>query len=163
MRKLLWLIILAAFLNGIYYFSGAKQSVSTTVQTQQQKQQKQFNDQEVSYHQTDIYQRTKTTYVVNYLRQQHKLPPYYLTKQQARAQGWDSRQGNLCKVLPGRAIGGDPFSNRERRLPEKHGRKWFEADVNYSCGHRNADRMLWSNDGLIYLTRDHYRSFTPAP
>jgi len=66
-------------------------------------------------------------------------------------------------VLPGRAIGGDRFSNRERRLPMQAGRQWYEADVNYNCGHRDADRLLYSSDGLIFLTTDHYRSFTPVP
>ena len=62
------------------------------------------------------------------------------------------------KVLPGRAIGGDPFMNREKQLPEEAERQWFEADVNYQCGHRGSDRLLYSNDGLIYLTTDHYRT-----
>ncbi|PHM39727.1 barnase [Xenorhabdus mauleonii] len=103
---------------------------------------------------------TEQNRVSGYLRQHHKLPDYYITKKQARRLGWEARQGNLCDVLPGRAIGGDTFSNRESKLPSEHGRKWFEADVNYRCGHRGSDRLLYSNDGLIYLTVDHYKNFT---
>ncbi|OTA19270.1 barnase [Xenorhabdus beddingii] len=98
--------------------------------------------------------------VADYLRQHHQLPDYYITKKQARRLGWNAREGNLCQVLPGRAIGGDRFSNREKKLPTESGRHWFEADVNYRCGHRGSDRLLYSNDGLIYLTVDHYNSFT---
>ncbi|WP_075181813.1 ribonuclease domain-containing protein [Pantoea sp. 1.19] len=100
---------------------------------------------------------TAEVQVVNYLRQHRRLPDYYVTKREARAAGWDARAGNLCEVLPGKAIGGDRFGNREQQLPMKAGRQWFEADINYRCGRRGAERLLYSTDGLIYLTRDHYR------
>lgn len=106
-----------------------------------------------------IDQLTAHPRVARYLQQHQRLPDYYLTKSQARRQGWDAREGDLCDKLPGKAIGGDRFANREGRLPARQGRNWYEADVNYQCGHRNADRLLWSSDGLIYLTQDHYRSF----
>ncbi len=89
-----------------------------------------------------------------------KLPAFYMTKKQAREAGWDAKKGNLCDVLPGRAIGGDRFSNREKSLPIAQGRQWFEADINYRCGHRGADRLLYSSDGMIFVTHDHYKSFT---
>ncbi|MEN5015436.1 ribonuclease domain-containing protein [Erwinia sp. Eh17-17] len=107
----------------------------------------------------DISQLTQQQRVADYLRQHQQLPGYYIRKGEARSQGWDPSKGNLCQVLPGRAIGGDRFSNREGGLPEKNGRRWFEADVNYQCGRRGTDRMLYSSDGLIYVTRDHYRHF----
>ncbi|MBC8952691.1 ribonuclease domain-containing protein [Xenorhabdus sp. PB62.4] len=103
---------------------------------------------------------TEQNRVADYLRQHHTLPDYYITKKQARRLGWNAREGNLCEILPGRAIGGDRFANRENKLPTEAGRHWFEADVNYQCGHRGSDRLLYSNDGLIYLTVDHYNSFT---
>ncbi|CFR10334.1 putative ribonuclease [Yersinia frederiksenii] len=106
-----------------------------------------------------IEQLTQHKSVVEYLQKHHRLPDFYITKQQARQKGWDPKEGNLCQVLPGRAIGGDRFSNRERQLPEAKGRNWREADVNYRCGHRGSDRLLYSNDGLIYLTQDHYKHF----
>lgn len=107
----------------------------------------------------DISTLTQQQRVADYLHQHQRLPDYYIRKGDARRQGWDPSKGNLCDVLPGRAIGGDRFSNREGGLPEKNGRRWFEADVNYQCGRRGTDRMLYSSDGLIYVTRDHYRHF----
>ena len=109
---------------------------------------------------TDIDQLTKQGVVVKYLRQNNRLPDYYITKSKARSQGWDARDGNLCSVLPGKAIGGDRFSNREGILPDASGRIWFEADINYRCGHRGAERLLYSNDGLVYVTYNHYKHFT---
>ncbi|CCV28365.1 putative ribonuclease [Yersinia enterocolitica (type O:9) str. YE212/02] len=106
-----------------------------------------------------IEQLTQHQQVVKYLQSHHRLPDFYITKQQAREKGWNPKEGNLCKVLPGKAIGGDRFSNRERQLPKAKGRNWREADVNYRCGHRGSDRLLYSNDGLIYLTQDHYKHF----
>ncbi|OFS08251.1 ribonuclease [Hafnia sp. HMSC23F03] len=107
-----------------------------------------------------IEQLTQQDRVVSYLREHQRLPDFYITKKQARAEGWDASAGNLCSAVPGRAIGGDRFSNREKRLPQKAKRVWREADINYQCGRRQADRLIYSNDGLIYITRDHYRTFT---
>lgn len=58
---------------------------------------------------------TEQNNVVAYLRQNNKLPDIYITKKQARDLGWNAKQGNLCQVLPGRAIGGDKFTNREKK------------------------------------------------
>jgi guanyl-specific ribonuclease Sa len=57
------------------------------------------------------------------------------------------------------SIGGDVFGNREGMLPKSDGRKWFECDINYSGGYRGAERIVYSNDGLIYYTNDHYKTF----
>ncbi|MFS2225829.1 ribonuclease domain-containing protein [Pantoea sp. B65] len=108
---------------------------------------------------TDISALTAERRVVSYLQQHQRLPDYYISKNQARRQGWQPQEGNLCTRLPGKAIGGDRFANREGRLPQPPGRQWYEADVNYQCGHRTADRLVYSGDGLIFITRDHYRSF----
>ena len=106
----------------------------------------------------EIDKLTAEEKVVPYVKQYGKLPDYYLTKGQARNRGWVAAKGNLCEVLPGMAIGGDVFTNRQKLLPVKNGRKWFEADLNYNCGRRNADRILFSNDGLVYVTHDHYKT-----
>ncbi|AUX72709.1 ribonuclease domain-containing protein [Erwinia pyrifoliae] len=110
-------------------------------------------------HSSNISVLTQQRRVADYLQQHHQLPGYYLGKAEARRQGWDPAKGNLCSVLPGKAIGGDRFSNREGGLPDRAGRRWFEADVNYQCGRRGTDRMLYSSDGLIFVTNDHYRHF----
>ena len=73
--------------------------------------------------------------------------------------GWDSQSGNLDEVAPGMSIGGDIFGNREKLLPEEKGRKYYGCDVNYEGGYRNGERIIYSNDGLIYYTDDHYKSF----
>ncbi|MFD1092537.1 ribonuclease domain-containing protein [Providencia vermicola] len=106
-----------------------------------------------------IDQLTEQQNVVSYMQKYQKLPAFYLTKKEARQAGWDAKKGNLCDVLPGRAIGGDRFSNREKSLPIADNRQWFEADINYRCGHRGADRLLYSSDGMIFVTHDHYKSF----
>lgn len=107
----------------------------------------------------DIDELTAEDVVVDYLKKNGVLPDYYITKGEARKKGWVASEGNLCDVLPGRAIGGDVFSNREKKLPNKKSRKWYEADLNYDCGRRNADRVVFSSDGLIYVTKDHYSTF----
>jgi hypothetical protein len=68
---------------------------------------------------------------------------------------------NPHEVAPGKSIGGDVFRNKEGKLPSAPGRIWYEADANYSSGYRGGDRILFSDDGLIYKTTDHYKTFTP--
>lgn len=106
---------------------------------------------------SEIYSITEATTVINYVKQNHQLPNYYITKNEAKKLGWNPSQGNLCEVLPGKAIGGDHFGNREGKLPKDE--KYFEADVNYSCGNRNSDRIIFTKNGEVYLTKDHYKSF----
>ena len=105
----------------------------------------------------NIDELTEERKVIDYVKANKQLPDYYLTKSEARNQGWIASKGNLCDVLPGRAIGGDKFSNREKTLPK--GEQYFEADVNYNCGHRNADRIVFTKNGEVWLTHDHYKSF----
>lgn len=97
--------------------------------------------------------------VVETVRETGRLPEAYLTKEEAAAKGW--RPGrDLCEAAPGRVIGGDRFFNREGRLPDADGRVWFEADLDFACGRRGAKRLVFSDDGLIFVTVDHYASFT---
>ena len=87
------------------------------------------------------------------------LPTYYISSKEATMKGWDKLKGNLAEVLPGRVIGGDVFQNRKKKLPTKSGRIWYEADFDYTRGYRNSCRLLYSNDGLLFVTYDHYVSF----
>jgi len=98
--------------------------------------------------------------VAEYLHLYGELPPNYLSKNEAKELGWDNSRGNLWDVAPGMSIGGDYFGNYEGSLPEKKGRRYTECDVNYDGGYRGAERIVFSNDGLIYYTDDHYESFT---
>ena len=88
-----------------------------------------------------------------------KLPDNYLGKKNAQKMGWDPKQGNLAEILPGMLIGGDRYKNRDGRLPDAPGRVWYEADFDYTGGYRNDCRLLYSNDGLIFVTYDHYLTF----
>ena len=97
--------------------------------------------------------------VAGYLLRLGKLPKNYLTKRQAMDKGWDSGAGNLWDVTDKGVIGGDNFGNREGKLPKKSGRRYFEADVNYKGGRRNAHRLVFTNDRLVFYTSNHYKSF----
>lgn len=94
-----------------------------------------------------------------YLHEYSKLPSNFITKSEAKALGWDSKKGNLWDVANGKSIGGDKFGNREGILPKAQGRQWYECDIDYQGGFRNEKRIVFSNDGLIYYTKDHYKSF----
>jgi hypothetical protein len=100
---------------------------------------------------------------VKSVRETGRLPrERYLDKDAAEKVGW--RPGtDLCRVAPGKAIGGDRFWNREGRLPNAAGRRWIEADLDYACGRRNAKRLVFSSDRLIFVTIDHYESFREVP
>lgn len=93
------------------------------------------------------------------LKMYGELPKNYVDKKYAEKHGWDKRKGNLRSVLPGATMGGDIFRDRKHKLPEKPGRVWYEADINYIGGFRNTHRLLYSNDGLLFVTYDHYNTF----
>ena len=97
--------------------------------------------------------------VALYIHTYGKLPSNFLTKKDAQARGWESSKGNLQTVAPGMSIGGDRFGNREGLLPDKKGRQYYECDIDYDGGRRNAKRIVFSDDGLIFYTDDHYASF----
>lgn len=97
--------------------------------------------------------------VALYLHLYEELPPNYLTKAEARDKGWQAREGNLWEIAPGMSIGGDRFGNREGLLPEKKGRQYYECDIDYKGGSRGPKRLVYSDDGLIFYTEDHYASF----
>lgn len=88
-----------------------------------------------------------------------RLPDYYVDKKTARKYGWKDWKGNLSEALPKKMIGGDVYNNKNNKLPQKSGRMWYEADINYDGGYRNRERVLYSNDGLVFVTLDHYQTF----
>jgi hypothetical protein len=98
--------------------------------------------------------------VSGYVAENGKLPDNFITKADAKKLGWNPKEGNLADVAPGKSIGGDIFRNKEGLLPKADYRVWYEADINYTSGFRGSDRLLYSSDGLIYKTIDHYKTFT---
>ena len=96
--------------------------------------------------------------VALYIHVYGKLPENFITKDEAQKLGWEG--GGLEDYAPGKCIGGDRFGNYEGLLPDAPGRKWTECDIDtLGKNSRGAKRIVFSNDGLIYYTDDHYESF----
>lgn len=96
--------------------------------------------------------------VALYIHTYGRLPGNYITKAEAEKAGW--RGGSVEKYCPGKCIGGGRFGNYEGLLPDAEGRVWTECDINtLGAASRGAERIVFSNDGLIYYTPDHYDSF----
>lgn len=89
----------------------------------------------------------------------NRLPNKYITKKVAHTMGWNSILGNWRKKIPDAVIGGDIYNNYNKKLPTISGRIWYEADINYNGGYRNSHRIVYSNDGLMFVTYDHYNTF----
>ena len=97
--------------------------------------------------------------VSEYLYTYGYLPGNFITKDDARALGWEG--GSVERYAPGCAIGGDVFGNKEGLLPKEKGRTYYECDIDTNGQNsRGAKRLVFSDDGLIYYTEDHYESFT---
>ena len=96
--------------------------------------------------------------VALYIHTYGRLPGNFITKKEAQALGWPG--GSLEPYAPGKCIGGSRFGNYEGLLPEKDGRTYTECDIDtLGAESRGAKRIVFSNDGLIYYTGDHYDSF----
>lgn len=89
-----------------------------------------------------------------------QLPENFITKKQAQALGWDSSYNYVSDVAPGKSIGGDYFGNYEGKLPQGKGITYHEADCYYTKGKRNAYRVIFSTEGRVWYTEDHYNTFT---
>ena len=95
--------------------------------------------------------------VAEYLVTYGCLPENFITKSEARSLGWEG--GSLEKYAPGKCIGGDKFGNMEGLLPK--GKQYYECDINtLGAKKRGTERLIFSKDGYIYYTADHYESFT---
>ena len=96
--------------------------------------------------------------VALYIHLYRHLPSNYITKKQAEKLGWPG--GDLRPYAPGKCIGGSHFGNYEGQLPQAKGRTWTECDIDtLGAKKRGAKRIIFSNDGLIYYTGDHYEHF----
>lgn len=87
-----------------------------------------------------------------------QLPDYYISKEEIRKLKWNEGKAPR-KYAPGKMIFGGIYNNENGHLPSAHGRIWYETDINYYEGRRNGHRVLFSNDGLIFVTYDHYLTF----
>lgn len=97
--------------------------------------------------------------VALYLHLYGCLPENFITKKEAQKLGWPG--GSLEPYAPGKCIGGSHFGNYEGLLPEKAGRSYQECDIDtLGADSRGAKRIVYSSDGLIYYTEDHYKTFT---
>jgi ribonuclease T1 len=98
--------------------------------------------------------------VALYIHTYGTLPGNFITKADARALGWTG--GALARYAPGKSIGGDLFGNFEGLLPKAAGRVYHECDIDTgeASASRGARRIVFSSDGLVYYTGDHYQSFT---
>ena len=97
--------------------------------------------------------------IADYIFEHGELPDNFITKKEAQAMGWDSYTNYVSDVAPGMSIGGDYFGNYEQKLPVVKGRKYYEADCFYRGGKRNACRIIYSTDGHVWYTGDHYNTF----
>ena len=96
--------------------------------------------------------------VALYIYTYGELPKNFITKKEAQKLGWEG--GSLEPYAPGCCIGGTYFGNYEGQLPEKAGREYTECDIDtLGKKSRGAKRIVFSNDGLIYYTGDHYQTF----
>jgi len=98
--------------------------------------------------------------IADYLFEHGGLPDNFITKQEAQALGWDNSRNYVSDVAPGKSIGGDYFGNYQGILPKAKGLKYFEADCYYTGGKRREERIVYSSDGHVYYTDDHYKTFT---
>ncbi len=94
-----------------------------------------------------------------WLKTYGKLPSYYVSAEQARSKGWSPKKGNFDKLFPNKMMKRGEYDNKDGHLPSAPGRIWYEADINYRHGFRGLPRIVYSNDGLIFVTYDHYATF----
>ena len=144
--------------------SGEGENRKKTEKSEQREDQKYSDETNSSLNGDSIEIEEDGTYISKdevalYLHIYGYLPGNYITKKEAQDLGWDSKKGNLDQVAPGMSIGGSYFGNYEGMLPEKKGRRYYECDLEYEGGYRGAKRLIYSNDGLIFYTEDHYKTF----
>ena len=106
---------------------------------------------------TEDGEYTSKEEVAAYIHQFGRLPSNYITKKEAQKLGWQSSEGNLDIVAPGKSIGGDRFGNYEGKLPS--GKEYHECDIDYTGGYRGSKRIIYSDEGDVYYTEDQYNTF----
>ena len=157
-RKLTALLLLLALLLSLTACGDAVQTIDTIQQAAQTVQEiAAAQEEETPAIEEDGTYTTKED-VVRYIHTYGHLPENFITKKQAQALGWEG--GSLEPYAPGKCIGGSRFGNYEGILPEKDGRTYTECDIDtLGASKRGGKRIVFSNDGLIYYTEDHYETF----
>lgn len=157
-RKLTALLLLLALLLSLTACGDAAQTIDTVQQAAQTVQEiAAAQEEETPAIEEDGTYTTKED-VVRYIHTYGHLPENFITKKQAQALGWEG--GSLEPYAPGKCIGGSRFGNYEETLPEKDGRTYTECDIDtLGASKRGGKRIVFSNDGLIYYTEDHYETF----
>ena len=157
-RKLTALLLLLALLLSLTACGDAAQTIDTVQQAAQTVQEiAAAQEEETPAIEEDGTYTTKED-VARYIHTYGHLPDNFITKKQAQALGWEG--GSLEPYAPGKCIGGSRFGNYEGTLPEKDGRTYTECDIDtLGASKRGAKRIVFSNDGLIYYTEDHYETF----
>ena len=157
-RKLTALLLLLALLLSLMACGDAAQTIDTVQQAAQTVQEiAAAQEEETPDIEEDGTYTTKED-VARYIHTYGHLPENFITKKQAQALGWEG--GSLEPYAPGKCIGGSRFGNYEGTLPEKDGRTYTECDIDtLGAEKRGGKRIVFSNDGLIYYTEDHYETF----
>lgn len=126
------------------------------------KQKDNFSTEKTQHSKNNILEENKYYYskddVALYIHTYNRLPKNFITKKEARSLGWEG--GSVEKFAQGKCIGGDRFYNNEEILPVKSGRTYTECDIDtLGKNSRGAKRIVFSNDGLIFYTENHYETF----
>lgn len=121
-----------------------------------------FSTEKTQHSKNNILEENKYYYskddVALYIHTYNRLPKNFITKKEARSLGWEG--GSVEKIAQGKCIGGDRFYNNEEILPVKSGRTYTECDIDtLGKNSRGAKRIVFSNDGLIFYTENHYETF----
>lgn len=121
-----------------------------------------FSTEKTQHSKNNILEENKYYYskddVALYIHTYNRLPKNFITKKEARSLGWEG--GSVEKFAQGKCIGGDRFYNNEEILPVKSGRTYTECDIDtLEKNSRGAKRIVFSNDGLIFYTENHYETF----
>ena len=121
-----------------------------------------FSTEKTQHSKNNILEENKYYYskddVALYIHTDNRLPKNFITKKEARSLGWEG--GSVEKFAQGKCIGGDRFYNNEEILPVKSGRTYTECDIDtLGKNSRGAKRIVFSNDGLIFYTENHYETF----
>lgn len=161
-KAAVWVLIVLVVLASALMLASCETGQSETGESGQQEEQSEGGTGESGQTVTEDGTYDQKEDVAEYLSIYKKLPKNYIKKKEAKKLGWSG--GSVERVAPGKAIGGDHFGNYEKKLPTKKGRNYYECDIDtLGKSKRGPKRIIYSDDGLIYYTGNHYKSFEKMP